>query len=101
MNLGTLIGLLLFAAVLLWVASERVLSRFQRAGRGAESVRRELAGRGPGDGTVDVTVWRAHPLTDHMIKEIALSKGYRFVLETSTNGSRVLRFARPRTKGAH
>lgn len=98
--MGTIIGCSLFAAVALWIAAERVLARFQSAGRGADSVRRELGGRRTGDGHIEVTVWRAHPLSDHMIKEIASSKGFRFVGETSRYGSLVLRFVKATEKGA-
>jgi hypothetical protein len=59
---GTLIGGLLFAAVMLWVALERVFARFQSTARGISSVRKDLAGRRrAGDGRVEVTAWRAHP----------------------------------------
>ncbi|RRO18170.1 hypothetical protein EIL87_07950 [Saccharopolyspora rhizosphaerae] len=97
--MGTLIGGLLFAAVMLWVALERVVARFQNTERGVASVRRDLADRRrAGDGQVEVTVWRAHPLSDHMIKELAKREGFRFTGEVSRYGSLMLRFVRTAKK---
>ncbi|SFT06827.1 hypothetical protein [Saccharopolyspora flava] len=90
------IGGIVFALVMLWVAGERVMARFQRPGRGVASVRRDLAGRRSLEGEVHVVVWKAHPLSDHMIKELATSEGFKFVDESSLHGSRVLRFVPPR-----
>lgn len=98
-GVGTLIGGLLFAAVMLWVALERVFARFQSTARGISSVRKDLAGRRrAGDGQVEVTVWRAHPLSDHMIKELARREGFQFTDEVSRYGSLMLRFVRTAKK---
>lgn len=92
--MGTIIGSSLFAMVALWVVVGRVKAPFQGVGRGADSVRRELYGSKTSDGHAEVTVWKAQPLSNHMIKEIAVAEGFKYAGETSRYGSVMLRFTR-------
>lgn len=95
--MGTIIGSSLFAVVVLWVVAGRVKAPFQGLGSGVGSVRRELYGSTTSDGHVEVTAWKAQPLSDHMIKELAAAEGFTYAGETSRYGSVVLRFTRRST----
>ncbi|GAA4857899.1 hypothetical protein [Saccharopolyspora cebuensis] len=96
--MGTVIGSAVFALVVLWVVADRLRAPFQSVRRGVGSVRRELRGSATSSGHVEVTVWKAQPLSDHMIKEIAVAEGFAYSGETSRYGSVMLRFV-PRGEG--
>lgn len=97
--MGTLIGVALFDLVVLWIVVDRVRKKTQTLNKGADQVFKDLARtRSPEEPAV-VTVWSAHPLSDHMIKELVGAKGYKYVGERTTyNGTRGLQFKPPKPR---
>ncbi|MEW2501641.1 hypothetical protein AB0878_14280 [Amycolatopsis sp. NPDC047767] len=93
------IGASVVALVALSLLVDRLRRRTQRLGKAVEQVHRELAKLRPGSETALVAVWSAHPLSDHMIKELATARGYRCVGERMTyNGARGLEFKPPQQR---
>lgn len=90
--MATLVSACLVALVLLWVSGERVVARFQRVGKAVSRVRRDLSGTRSSEGYVEVTSWKAHPLSEHMVKELAAAEGLEYVHESTKYGSRYMRF---------
>jgi hypothetical protein len=90
------VGASMFALVVLWIIVDRIRRATQNVGKAVEKVGQELAKPGPDGGPSAVTVWSAQPLSDHLIKEFAGERGFRYVGERRTyNGARVLTFRPP------
>lgn len=93
--MGELIGGAVILVTALWLVWSRVRVRFHTVDQAADYVLEELAKGTPTGELSKVAVWEAHPLTDHMIKELALSKGFQYREEgPMAGGYRGLRFAR-------
>jgi hypothetical protein len=91
------IGAGLFALVVLWIVGDRIRRWTQNVDKAMDQVVQELGKPRPDDAPSEVTVWSAHPLSDHMIKELAVIKGYRYLGEKRTyNGTRALTFQPPK-----
>ncbi|RCW43121.1 hypothetical protein DFQ14_1078 [Halopolyspora algeriensis] len=90
--MGTIIGSSLFALVMLWVAMDRIIPLFQSVGKAAARVRGDLYGSRNSDGYAEVARWKIHPLSDHMVKEIASAEGLRYVRDSTRYGSRYMQF---------
>jgi hypothetical protein len=96
---GELIGDVVIFAATLWLVWSRVRVRFNNVDQAVDYVLRELAKGTPTGELSKVAVWEAHPLTDHMIKELARSKGFQYREEgPMAGGYRGLRFARRQQK---
>jgi hypothetical protein len=91
------IGAGLFALVVLWIVGDRVRRWTQNVDKARGRVAQELGKPRPDGAPSEVTVWSAHPLSDHMIKELAATEGYRYLGEKRTyNGTRALTFQPPK-----
>jgi hypothetical protein len=92
---GTLVGAIAIFAVTMWLVWTRVRVRFHDVDQAVDYVLGELAKETPTGELSKVAVWEAHPLSDHMIKELAQSRGFRYREEgPMAGGYRGLRFSR-------
>lgn len=86
---------IIFAALAIWLIVNRLRLRRRSVQDAIDYVVRSL--NSPrNDNHSEVTLNRALPLSDHMVKEIANTRGYRFVSEISRYSNDTLVFA-PRT----
>lgn len=82
-----------FPLLALWFVVGFVRRSRQTFAQGCDRALKDLARYG------QVPIWTAYPLSEHMIKELAASKGFRHTGEKRTyNGVRTLTFEAPRTR---
>jgi hypothetical protein len=95
--MGYVIFAILFALITLWHTRSRIQVRLQTVDKATDHVLVSLAqgdphGRG---GPSKVQFWATHPLSRHMIKEVAASAGYDYHGEgVVAGGARALEFTR-------
>jgi hypothetical protein len=84
-----------FTIISLWLTWTRIQVRLQSVDKAIENVRHALAKGGVDGEPSKVPFWSAHPLSDHMIKELAAKEGYDYRGEGVVPGSaRALEFTR-------
>ena len=77
----------------IWVVWSRIRDRHRRLDTAVEYVRKSLPKNATGDPVVILA--KAHPLSDHMIKEVARAQGFEYAGPGSTgNGVRAFKFTR-------
>lgn len=91
------VGAALFALVVLWIVGDRIRRWTQSVEKARAQVAQELGKPRPAGEPAEVTAWSAHPLSEHMIKDLAESRGFRYLGEKGTyNGTRALTFQPPK-----
>ncbi len=82
-----------FPLLAVWFVVGFVRRSRQTVGKGSDRALKDLSRYG------QVAIWTAYPLSEHMIKDLAVSKGFRYTGEKRTyNGMRTLTFEAPRTR---